>query len=156
MTTQNVDELAGGRRRIQNCSGLVTLDLNVDCANKTEIAGNGKGKFLLGLSPLPWSSEGRVHLLNALKPNLRAEKAGRRQPLLASLHPPLWGRDVQDWLLVFLARPLAVQCSGVKIAGVEGTALTLLLSASTSTPDQAPPGLGAMAFHSLCLALSHL
>lgn len=122
-----------------------------------QIAGNGKSKFLLGLSPLPWSSEGRVHFLNAPEAQSQSrKKAGRRQPLLASLHPPLWGKDVQDWLLVFLARPLAVQCSGVKIAGVEGTALTLLLSAPTSTLDQAPPGLGAMAFHSLSLALSHL
>lgn len=58
-------------------------------------------------------------------------------------------------LLVFLARPLAIQCSWVKIAGVEGTALTLLLSAPAPW-TQAPPGLGATAFRYLTLALSHL
>ena len=50
--------------------------------------------------------------------------------LLARPHPASLGRGCSGLgLLVFLARPLAVQCSRVKIAEVEGTALTSLLSA---------------------------
>lgn len=50
--------------------------------------------------------------------------------LLARPHPASLGRGCSGLgLLVFLARPLAVQCSGVKIAEVEGTALTSLCSA---------------------------
>lgn len=58
--------------------------------------------------------------------NSRSPQPAPCQPHAASLG----GRCSGLGLLVFLARPLAVQCSRVKIAGVEGTALTLLLSAS--------------------------
>lgn len=66
--------------------------------------------------------------------------------LRARPHPASLGRGCSGLgLLVFLARPLAVQCSRVKIAEVEGTALTSLLSAPPPL-DQAPPGLGVTAF----------
>lgn len=58
----------------------------MDCANKTEIAGNDKSKFLIGLSPLPWSLEGRAHLLNA--PEAQSQSRESRMPAASPCQPP--------------------------------------------------------------------
>ena len=129
-----------------------------------EVAENDKNKLILELSggralwgkespsqsPPRHPSLGRRGI-NAL------QTPGPQIPLRASPHPASLGRGCLGLgLLVFLARPLAVQCSRVKIAGVEGTALTSLLSAHPPPLDQAPPGLGATVFHCFTLAPSHL
>lgn len=128
------------------------------------IAENYKNKLILGLSRRKGPLKGRVSF--PVTPGIpalgrrRMDALGTPSPhslLLASPHSvSLGGRCSGLGLLVFLARPLAVQCSRVKIAGVEGTALTLLLSTHPPPLDQAPPGLGVTAFRCFTLASSHL
>lgn len=83
---------------------------------------------------------------------------GPHSPLLASPHPSSLGRGCSGLgLLVFLARPLVVQCSRVKIAGVEGTALTNF--AAFCPPPHPGPGASWSWSHSVrcfSLAPSHL
>lgn len=123
-----------------------------------------KTKLILGLSRRKGPLIGRVSFPVTLStPALGRRRmdvfgtAGPHSLLLASPHVTSLGRRCSELgLLVFLARLFAVQCSRVKIAGVEGTALTLLRSGCPPPLDQAPLGLGVMAFCCFPLASSHL
>lgn len=132
------------------------------------IAENDKNKFILGLSRGKDSLKGGIAF--PVTPEAPQPPGRRRMnalqtpqsshPAPCSPHPTSLEKGCPGLgPLVFLASPLPVQCPRVKITGLEGTALTLLLSAQrhpTPTPGPAPPGLGAMAFCCFSLAPSHL